>query len=804
LLPLLGSTHIFKKSMTIFWRSVLCLMGVTTLVVAALTGSRLTEAQSIDEAQAPALTPLVRGVIVRFQDSALVDASELELVSPRERLQASDQLQKQRIKLERRSRKQLERATQLISETGLHIRQHRDLGNRHHVMHFERPVPRSQANLHVQALKRHPVVAFAEPDELMRIQAMPTSSPLSSSTSQPNDPDFNAKQWFLQPVNSDQNAGSANFQPAWVKTTGSDSVVIAVLDTGIRPHADLQGRLLPGYDFVTNDIEGGISFANDGDGRDPDPSDPGDWISRSEASSLCSQSSSSWHGTFVTGLIGANANNNLGVTGGNWQSKLLPIRVSGKCGAYASNIIDGMRWAAGLSVSGIPNNPPANKARVINVSFGGSGACGSAYQTAVDEVVAAGALVVVAAGNEFGAVSRPGNCQGVMSVGAVRHDGLKANYSNFGSQVTLMAPGGSAEQSTLAGKNQVAYPGKSMWSTSNAGLTEPSADSYGGKEGTSFAAPLVAATASLMLSVNPSLSVTELIAKLKATARPHVRINSLFDEIDQKTTNLNDTGSIVNGKLTIGTSNCTQTTCGAGLLDAEAAVQAAFQPAVNINAPSSAPFGLTVQLDGSASGVASASTLTSYRWTQTAGTTVAIQNATAAIAKVVLPTQPTTLGFQLEITDSTGRANSKSISINVRAPMPPTVLISPLGAVLAGSAITLSGVGSFADLDSVLTSLVWTQLSGPPVVIQSANSSVAVVTTPSAPATFVFRLTGTDSLSRVSFADITVVTTSNEPNYSSSSSSGGATTWSWGLGLWLILAVQLIAFWRWGFFRPKQ
>lgn len=772
----------FFGDMIAFRRYGLFFASILLLFVGCLATVEWTRAQ-MAEAQSNRVN-LVRGIIVKFKDSANLEPSAVN-ANPRERAKSYTA----EVRADR-SRRQHAQAARVIAQTGMAVRSHRDLGSGHHVIHFERPQRRSQALEQLRTLQRHPDVLYAEPDELMR--------PLAVFTGAPNDQDYAAKQWYFQ--SSIVHAGASNMQAAWGLTTGSASVVVAVLDTGILAHSDLQGRYLPGYDFVTNDIEGGVAFANDGNGQDGDPTDPGDWISASESQAigsdnrgnpLCDVTDSSWHGTFVAGMVGASSNNGIGIAGANWVSPILPVRVAGKCGAYASNIIDGMRWAAGLAVSGVPNNALANKARVINVSFGGSGSCGLAYQAAVDEIIAAGSLIVVAAGNEYGAVSRPGNCKGVMTVAAARHDGLKANYSNFGSEVAILAPGGSAEQSYVRGTPQIAYPGLQLWSTSNTGKTRPVSDTYIGNAGTSFAAPLVAGVASLMLSVNSALSVEDLMARIKASARPHVRIESLFDQVLKATTQLYETGALVDGKLTIGTSNCTSTTCGAGLLDAAAALAAAAMPAVNIVAPSAAPYGLTITLDGSASGAALGASLTRYSWVQMGGIPVTLENSNTAIAKIKIPASSSQMSFKLEVTDSLGRSSSKTIEVTAREAQAPTVLVSVIGNAAPGSSIQLSGDASYSDLDATLTQFSWTQPSGTPVIIQNAASPTATVTLPSSLGTFVFRLTVTDSLKRVGFKEVSVV--SNEASAPARIASGGALSWPWGLGLGFLLLLLTLA-----------
>jgi serine protease len=328
---------------------------------------------------------------------------------------------------------------------------------------------------------------------------------------------------------------------AWDRTTGASSATVAVLDTGVRfTHPDLQGRLHAGYDFVSE-----VDYANDGNGRDADPSDPGDWVSstdlRNAVFNECQVENSSWHGTFIAGQIAAAANNSQGITGINWTGKVLPVRVSGKCGALLSDILDAMRWSAGLSVAGVPTN--TNPARIINLSFGGDTPCTKGYQDTIDEIGRAGALLVVAAGNSSKALTRPADCVGVLAVGAAQADGAKTYYSDFGSNVALMTPGGDPTPTSLR-----------IYSTTNSGTQGPVSDTYGYKIGTSFSAPIAAAVASLMLSIDGTLTPAKIIERMKASARPHVS-SAAYPQCA--------TGVTV-------ACNCTTSTCGAGLLDANA------------------------------------------------------------------------------------------------------------------------------------------------------------------------------------------------------------------------------------------
>ena len=246
-------------------------------------------------------------------------------------------------------------------------------------------------------------------------------------------------------------------------------------------------------------------------------------------------SNSSWHGTHVSGTIGAVSDNGIGVAGINQGSKIQPLRVLGKCGGYTSDIADAIRWSAGLTVSGIPNNNPTPD-RVVNISLGGSGACDSTTQNAINAAVAAGTVVVVAAGNSNGNAANftPANCANVITVAATGPTGKRAYYSNYGTSVEIAAPGGDAQL------------GKTILSTLNAGTTTPGADSYANYQGTSMATPHVVGVVSLMLSVNPSLTPAQVTTMLQSTATPF------------------PAGS-----------TCTTSLCGTGIVNAATAVAAA-------------------------------------------------------------------------------------------------------------------------------------------------------------------------------------------------------------------------------------
>jgi serine protease len=315
---------------------------------------------------------------------------------------------------------------------------------------------------------------------------------------------------------------------AWDITTGSSNVRIAVLDTGITDHADLNGRWTGGYDMITDP-----ATANDGGGRDSNPHDPGDWITANECYSGSPARNSSWHGTHVAGTIAAATNNGAGVAGLNWVSQVIPVRVLGKCGGSTSDIADAIRWAAGLSVSGVPDN--THPAQVINMSLGGGGSCSTSMQNAINDAYNAKTTVVVSAGNSNQDAGNftPANCNNVITVAATDRNGNRASYSNFGSVVEIAAPGG--DQSTGHSDG--------VLSTLNSGTTTPAGDIYEYYQGTSMAAPHVAGIVSLIYSVKPSITPAEVLSILQNTV-------TLFP----------------------GGSTCNTSNCGSGIANAGAAV----------------------------------------------------------------------------------------------------------------------------------------------------------------------------------------------------------------------------------------
>lgn len=324
----------------------------------------------------------------------------------------------------------------------------------------------------------------------------------------PNDPGY-PSQWHYRMNGSagEQSPGGINLPKAWDTTRGDPSVVIAVIDTGVLPtHPDIAGspNLAGGYDMISSPFT-----ANDGDGRDADPTDPGDAVAAGECGPGEPADPSSWHGSHVSGTIGVViSDNSVGVAGVNWHARIQAVRVLGKCGGSIADINDSIRWAAGLPVPGVPNNP--TPARVINMSLGAPAPCSASpsTQAAINDAIAAGAVVVVAAGNEAMDASGalPASCTGPITVAASDARGfLVTRYSNFGPRVDIMAPGGDVRRDD----NGDGDP-DGVLSTVDGG--------YAYYNGTSMAAPHTAGVAALLLAKEPAQSPAGVLARLQAAA----------------------------------------------------------------------------------------------------------------------------------------------------------------------------------------------------------------------------------------------------------------------------------------------
>ena len=396
----------------------------------------------------------------------------------------------------------------LSASAGMELRQVRQLATGAHLLKLGDKVSEGYMDSIIAQLASDPNIEYIEKDTRF--------FPLFT----PNDAFYN-EQWHYY-----ENTGGLNVDAAWDITNGAGAVV-AVIDTGYRPHVDLNDNLLPGYDMISS-----VTVAQDGNGRDSNALDPGDWEPANACFPGSPPSNSSWHGTHVAGTVAAETNNGIGVAGVAFGAKVVPIRALGRCGGFLSDIADSVIWGAGGSVSGVPAN--ANPADVLNLSLGGGGPCSFTMQSAINTARSLGATVVAAAGNSNANVSNatPANCNGVVAVAATDRQGNRAFYSNFGSLVDVAAPGG---ETSPSGPNGVL-------STLNSGTQGPGADNYVYYQGTSMATPHVAGVAALMYSVNPNITPSTVESLLKSTARAFP-------------------------------GSCSQ--CGSGIVDAAAAVAAA-------------------------------------------------------------------------------------------------------------------------------------------------------------------------------------------------------------------------------------
>lgn len=384
---------------------------------------------------------------------------------------------------ESRSLRSLDVSLQAISEVlGQNLSYERTVATGGVLINIANKVAGEEARAVLDAFAAQKDVEYIEPNARVTIRLTPNDTRYS-------------EQWHY----FDSVAGM-NLPAAWDLATGT-GVTVAVIDTGITAHSDLAANVVAGYDFISS-----AAAARDGNGRDSNPNDQGDWFTGSECG-VSFNSNSSWHGTHVAGTIAAVTNNARGVAGVAFGAKVQPIRALGRCGGSLADIADAIIWASGGTVSGVPAN--ATPSRVINMSLGGGGACGTTYQNAINSAVGRGSVVVVAAGNENqnASNSRPANCSNVIAVAALDREGNRASYSNFGAVIDIAAPGG--ETATIS---------KGVLSTLNTGTTTPGSETYAFYQGTSMATPHVAGLAALMLS-RKAMTPAEVEASMKANVR---------------------------------------------------------------------------------------------------------------------------------------------------------------------------------------------------------------------------------------------------------------------------------------------
>ena len=516
-----------------------------------------------------------------------------------------------------------------------------------HVLTLPKVMTLEDAQTVAQRMEASGEFEYVSPDRIMRPMALAT------------DPLFGQQWSLLAPTASAP--GGANVTAAWDATTGVNTVGVGIVDTGIRAdHADFAGlNFGTGRNFVSNSAMTGSAdpktgntvtsgFVNNGANNaltNTDPSDPGDWVTSGDAAlypTFCGSSTndSSWHGTFVAGQIGAQRNNGIGIAGIAPRVRVQMARALGKCGGSTSDIMDAVTWLSGGSVPGVANNPTPVK--VINMSLGGQGSCSTLEQNSITAARALGATIVAAAGNEAGPVDAPANCSGTIAVTAHTLEGDNAFYANVGAQTVISAPGGGSGTVIPGSASKIV-------SLSNTGKTSPTAspggDAYAQDIGTSMATPHVAATAALMLSVQPALTPDNITAIIKQSARPFVP----------------------------GTYCATHAgVCGAGMLDAGAAVtQAQGSPTMHAAASASTVAANTAVTLTSVGGAGYNKTTSSTVWAQTAGTPVTLTmtgpDANGVSTATFTPGVAGVYSFSVTLTNSSGATASDTASVTATA-----------------------------------------------------------------------------------------------------------------------------------------
>lgn len=435
-------------------------------------------------------------------------------------------------------------------------------------------------------------------------------------------------------------------------------------------HEDLAERLLPGYDFISDP-----RAAGDGSGRDADASDEGDFLTTLDLQDPfffgCGDgpagnfpTTSSWHGTRVSGIVAATGNNSRGIAGVSWSARLLPARALGKCGGFDSDILAAMRWAGGLAVPGVPQNP--HPARIINMSLGGPGQCSAAYASTVADLRSVGVIVIAAAGNGEALVEEPGNCPGVFTVGGLRHNGTKVGFSSFGPEVDVSAPAGNCVSIGFA--DPCVFQ---ISTTTNLGVTTPSTDGYSTTLnptfGTSFAAPLASGVAALMLSLHPQLQPDALSTRMQASARPFT-VDPVLPSCPEVA-------------MASGQCNCTTGFCGAGMLDASGSVALARAP----QALADATRDLADQwlLNAGDSTASAGRRVVAWQWAHVDGPTTAQFLQPAGETTRFFATLPGMYTVSLTVSDDLGRQDTAVFTIentefqSSPEPQPPVEPVQP-------------------------------------------------------------------------------------------------------------------------------
>ena len=568
-------------------------------------------------------------------------------------------------------------------------------------------------------LAAQPDVEWAVVDERRYITAVPNDPYYAAGQTSPTP---SVGQWYLRKPDSTL-VSAINAESAWNLSTGSAAITVAVLDTGVRfDHPDLQGKLWSGYDFVSSD-----TTARDPDpGRDTDASDPGDWRNPGDS---CYDArgdpynDSSWHGTQVAGLIGANTGNGIGMASVGRQVMVLPVRVLGKCGGFDSDIQAAMLWAADIRFpSDLPRlggepAPNPHPARVINLSLGSSGVCSASYKEVLALLVARGVTTVVAAGNTTGeAVNAPANCSDAIAVAGLRHAGSKVGYSSLGPEVAVAAPAGNCVNET----GECLYP---LLTTDNSGSTSPGAntysDSFKASLGTSFASPLVAGTVGLMLSVDPTLTPARIKSILTATARGFPQFGA-------------QTEGAVACHAPTSTQQvecyCTTATCGAGMLDVGAALATAagtsVSPLAVMTASLTSPTaGRSVDLDAGSS----SRSISAYQWSLVSGTSTAVISGAANNSTIRLTSSAAgDAVVRLVVTDGSGATATAVRTINFVV-LPTAVIDAGQSDPTVGDRLNFSGANSFASSGRSIAGYQWAIDSGGALLTFASSTNASTV-----------------------------------------------------------------------------
>lgn len=601
------------------------------------------------------------------------------------------------------------RMKELETTAGAEMAHVRDLAGGAALLSLKAPMALSEAKAVAARLVRDPAVEYAEPDIMMKRAVTP------------NEPRFIQWQWNLFAPSatytgtatggnkSSTAVGGTNMELAWNSNTGSSNVVVAVIDTGIVNHTDLNGvanadiyvpagRFLAGYDFISSDVGAGTLpanfVANDGDGRDADASDPGDWVTsqnKMDYVALCDDgnagdSNSSWHGSHMAGVLAATTNNNLGIAGVAWNIRVLPVRALGRCGGALSDISEAIRWASGAQ----PDNGmtwqqngvtvgtnTSTPAQVISLSLGGGATCGPTMQSAVTAAIANGSVIVAATGNEgnVGTIS-PANCSGVIGVTAHTINGENADYANIGTGTAISAPGGGTPTLLGAGgpTDDTSWQGYYIWSSLLFGNTSPTSagqggsvgPAYGGFTGTSPATPHVAGVAALVKSFVPGAAPSYIRSVLTTNVRAYPAGSACA------------TGGAFAGL------------CGSGLLDANLVMNAAAvdaNPVAAAGADQIVAPGTVVTLSGSGTAYGG-KLITTYQWTQTAGSpTVTLATPNAPITTFTAPATGN-LTFRLTVTDNTGKIGQDTVAVRINS--------APVLGAVANQTATAGQIMSFA------------------------------------------------------------------------------------------------------------